>query len=241
MNTPDTPTLPIAVPAPHPDDIEYVQALVRQSLLGGLAQQRDQLGLSQTEVGERAGLSRMSVQRAEAPDADIQLSTFVALALAVRLVPQLRASQPLPGIPLDLRKDWKQLTHKVWAVLRQHDHTLPDHALDAMRDILEAAGVDQSAMPVSELVHRGLAHGRTRNALNRREAVLAQAWEQVNQPSTVLPPVVEHLVPGCSQEQATAMATAVQWLGSEVGFDFLERALDAAGFEIKAKSAARRR
>lgn len=211
----------------------YVQELVRQALLGELARQREKLGLSQSEVGERAGLSRMSVQRAEAPDADVQLSTFIALSLALRLLPQLRPSQPMPGVPVDLRTDWDALVSKVWAVLRKHDHTIPDHALDAMRDILMAASVDQTVAPTSALVHRGVAHNRTRVAHHAAEAALANAWEQVNKPNQALDPVAHHLLPGCTQEQATAMATVVQWMGSEVGFDFLKRALARAGYSVQ--------
>lgn len=36
-----------------------------------------------------------------------------------------------------------------------------------------------------------------------------------------------------SQETATAVATIVQWLGSPIGFSFLEQTLKIAGYRIE--------
>lgn len=88
-----------------------------------------------------------------------------------------------------------------------------------------------------DIVHRGLHYNRTQHDQQwrdrQREAAFAHFWETVNEHRPVgLSPVMRHLVPGHTQAQASAVATAVQWLGSEVGFDFLTRALDAAGYDL---------
>lgn len=98
----------------------------------------------------------------------------------------------------------------------------------------------------AHLVHRGYHHNRTKYDLDwddrRREAALAQSWEAINKHTEVgLSPVMQHLVPGHTQAQASAVATAIQWLGSEVGFDFLSRALDRAGYEIRPKTPSKER
>lgn len=88
-----------------------------------------------------------------------------------------------------------------------------------------------------DFVHRGAHHNRTtHNPHDRdrqREAALAKAWEAANEHRPLgLSPVMEHLLPGCTQAQASAAATVVQWLGSEVGFDFLRRTLKAVGYDV---------
>lgn len=62
---------------------------IRSLLLGRLAGERERVGLTQAELARRTGLSRMTIQRAEANGADTQLSTFVAYACAVGLTPAL--------------------------------------------------------------------------------------------------------------------------------------------------------
>ena len=164
-------------------------AVLPAGLLSELATARQALGLSQAELAQRVGVSRMTVQRAEAENADINLSTFLALAQGLGL----------------------------------HFHLAP------------APDASVEAHPP---VHRGLHHNRTRGRSQGRdqdrEAALAKAWEAANARNPVgLAPVMDSLVPGYSQAQASASATAVQWLGSMVGFDFLTRALGNAGYEIK--------
>jgi DNA-binding XRE family transcriptional regulator len=87
------------------------------------------------------------------------------------------------------------------------------------------------------LKHRGLSYFRTQHDLGsrdrQRERALAKAWEAANKYQAVgLQPILPSLIPGGTQEQATACATVVQWLGSEVGFDFLKQALRNAGYDI---------
>lgn len=88
----------------------------------------------------------------------------------------------------------------------------------------------------ANIIHRGYHFNRTQHNTDwddrKREAALAKAWQTVNEPDGGLSPVMETLVPGHTQAQASAVATAVQWMGSEVGFDFLKRALGKAGYEI---------
>lgn len=85
--------------------------------------------------------------------------------------------------------------------------------------------------------HQGLHHNRTRYDLDfadrKREAALANAWEAQNDKESGSGEILGQLVPRYTQDQATAVATAIQWLGSEVGFEFLSGALAAAGYEIK--------
>lgn len=171
-------------------------ASINRALLSQLRTRREELGLSQSALAERAGTSYKTVQRAEAVGGDPQLSTFTALCLGLGTSP-----------------------------------------------LLIGAGGSSRTDPVDETaaIHRGLAHNRTKSGLEhrdrQREAVFSKSWEAVNEHTTFgLSPVMRHLVPGYSQEQASAAATAIQWLGSEVGFDFLERALEAAGYAITEKT-----
>lgn len=170
-------------------ELKIAAAETQQALLGRLAVTRGTLGLSQAELANRVGLSRMTVQRCEAEGADTNFSTFVVLALALNLTPELLASN--------------------------------------------AAG----HVPKSEnIVHRGTAHNRTRYDLDfrdrQRERALARAWEAANRHDDGFAPILQTLVPNHSQEQATAAATVVQWLGSEVGFAFLMQALKKAGYAV---------
>lgn len=63
----------------------------RDELMTSLAERRKQMGVSQTALAEKLGLSRMSVARAERLGTDLQLSTFLGMAkglgMEVRLKP----------------------------------------------------------------------------------------------------------------------------------------------------------
>lgn len=87
------------------------------------------------------------------------------------------------------------------------------------------------------LVHRGLYHNRTRRKDGgddtKREKVLAQTWEAWNEYVDVgQSPIMQSLIPGYEQSDASAAATVIQWLGTNVGFDFLQQAMNAAGYDI---------
>ena len=59
------------------------QAYARRQLLRSLAEHRERLGLSQTQVAARMGTSQSSVARLESGEADARLSTLERLAGAV--------------------------------------------------------------------------------------------------------------------------------------------------------------
>lgn len=107
---------------------------------------------------------------------------------------------------------------------------------------LPAPDSDWASPPPCDLVHRGYAHVRTKHDLDwsdrRREAALSKSWEAANIDNTYgLSPALPAMVPNCTQDQASACATVVQWLGTDLGFDFLSRALAAAGYTIVEKPA----
>jgi transcriptional regulator with XRE-family HTH domain len=113
-----------------------------------------------------------------------------------------------------------------------------------LRMTLRGPGEDDSAPVPQDLVHRGLHHVRTQHDLTwrdrQREKALAKAWEAANRHEPVgLAAILPTLLPGCTQAQASACATVVQWLGSEVGFEFLQCALADAGYEVVDRKAKR--
>ena len=94
-----------------------------------------------------------------------------------------------------------------------------------------------------KLKHIGLSPHRLKS--NPVEAALSDAWLAENTVRTGHPnPVLAFLL--CSsgdgkiaraltQEEATAAATAIQWIGSPVGQCFLRDALETAGYTIVPK------
>lgn len=167
----------------------------RTFYMGQLAERRKAMGLSQQDLAARAGVTRMTVQRAET-ESNVSFDTFLQLAAALNLVPALTAG---PGEENALR--------------------------------------EQAYVPPQNMVHRGTQHLRTRHNLDfsdrKREKALADAWEKANEhKSTGLEPLMHTLAPGATQPMATAAATAIQWLGSDIGFDFLKKALQKAGYDV---------
>lgn len=185
---------------PTEQSAEQVKALQKNSellqavLIKELAHARKIQGLTQAQLAERMGRTRMTIQRAESDLSGVGLATFVELALALGYAPELRA---------------------------------PSQA-------------GTSAL----LRHRGVHHSRTTRELEfkdrQREASFASGWESINAYSGVgLAPILETLLPGATQEQATAAASAIQWLGTDVGFGFLCNVLAAAGYHVTAVEPAR--
>lgn len=84
--------------------------------------------------------------------------------------------------------------------------------------------------------HRGYFYNRTRHDLDmrdrQREKLLANKWERMNARSPGVEPLLTHLVPNYTEDQAKASATIIQWLGSTVGFNFLQDVLGEAGYKI---------
>lgn len=96
------------------------------------------------------------------------------------------------------------------------------------------------------LVHRGLYHNRTRRKDGgddtKREKAFTQTWEAWNAYVDVGPsPIMQSLIPGYEQSDASAAATVIQWLGTHVGFDFLQQALNAAGYDVVERPVKRNR
>ncbi|MDF8365091.1 MULTISPECIES: helix-turn-helix domain-containing protein [Achromobacter] len=96
---------------------------------------------------------------------------------------------------------------------------------------------EQYVVPAADIVHRGERFERTLRELHwrdrQREAALANDWEEANKHRpTGIAPHMAGLVENHTQAQASAVATVVQWLGSEVGFAFLNEALKKAGYEV---------
>jgi transcriptional regulator with XRE-family HTH domain len=168
----------------------HVVELIEAALLGHIARQQEALGLTNAELAQRAGVNRMTIQRAREDHTTPRVPNLIAMALAVGLTPTLIASGE--------------------EAVSQHE---------------------------ARMVHRGLHHNRTKRDPDwrdtQREKALATAWEAWNKYTEVgSSPVMRSLVPSYDQTHASAVATAVQWLGSDVGFDFLKQALGAAGYDI---------
>mgnify|MGYP001614979077 CR=1 FL=1 len=95
------------------------------------------------------------------------------------------------------------------------------------------------------LVHKGIWCDRVKleDGTGPREKAFADAWEKENARTRyflfsaacsrleMLMRDENRLIP-VSQESATAVATIVQWLGSNCGWVFLEAALHNAGYRI---------
>ncbi len=101
------------------------------------------------------------------------------------------------------------------------------------------------------LVHRGLAYTRTAQAtgpVSRRELQFAQAWQRENLRQSGLTGALDAMLRAqdesgltsrdaprpvpLDQNAATIAATAMQWLGSAQGFQYLADALEAAGYRL---------
>lgn len=94
--------------APLPATVNFDGLSSVQDLGRAVASLRRQAKLSQTALGQMAGLSRMPVYRLEA-GRDISLSSLMAILLALR---QQVALQPVPGRalrPQDLRAAFAHL------------------------------------------------------------------------------------------------------------------------------------
>lgn len=103
-------------------------------------------------------------------------------------------------------------------------------------------------MPNMTLFHRGIRYERTKiaDAMGRREKVFADAWEKYNEPRqhfafcrdmSFLEANLndgQRFIP-VAQETATAVATKMQWLGSPLGFQYLEETLREAGYALLSK------
>lgn len=91
---------------------------------------------------------------------------------------------------------------------------------------------------MTELVHKGINHSRLSTPCNfkdtQRERALAAAWQATNKPRVGqgVDPILQQLFADPTQRDAEVAATIVQWLGTKVGFLFLEDALKSVGLTI---------
>lgn len=106
-----------------------------------------------------------------------------------------------------------------------------------------------------KLIHVGRWHLRTKDDCHRGniEKIFSDAWEEAQNPPDFLNygvGVLTHLLcaspkghdlmgrpifdrDSATQEEATAAATTIQWLGSNVGFCWLCETLKKAGYEVR--------
>ena len=96
-----------------------------------------------------------------------------------------------------------------------------------------------------KLIHQSIYHERTHfeDEIGRREKAFAKTWVEENKPQRyhMFGPVCsrlemlmvknDRLIP-VSQETATAVATIVQWFGTNNGRAFLGEALKKSGYHI---------
>ena len=99
------------------------------SILEGFVRARRAAGLTQGELAEKAGLSRMAVQKAESGSTDPRLSTLQVMARALGMELML--------VPAAIRPDLEQFVQSGGRVLGQ------------------PAGVDAPASVVDTLFERG--------------------------------------------------------------------------------------
>lgn len=168
------------------DSLQERSCAMQAALLGQISAARKAQKLTQAQVSERTGRTRMTIQRAESDLAGVGLATFVEMALVLGLVPVLRAPEG----------DAQALQHKGV----RHHHVAMDGAPTGMS----------------------------------LEAAFAKGWESVNAEAQLgFAPILSTLIPSATQEQATAAATALQWLGTDVGLGFLRNVVAAAGYRLE--------
>ena len=87
------------------------------------------------------------------------------------------------------------------------------------------------------MFNQGLKHQRLHpEAGNPREIIFARRWEDEN---TGMRSVLNWLLGPHNQQvdvterERTVAATVVQWLGSPIGFNFLEEALEECGYKLE--------
>lgn len=96
-----------------------------------------------------------------------------------------------------------------------------------------------------EIIHEGKCEHRL--ASNPREAIFARKWKEQQSASKTLQwllcasPDQNTQDRELTQAEATCAATLMQWLGSPVGFMFLEETLSHAGYQLTRDTTRRRR
>ena len=77
------------------------------------------------------------------------------------------------------------------------------------------------------LTHEGF--NTSRLATNPREAAFAAAWKNLNKGVDHLttPGILVSIVPNATPSDAKVAATVIQWLGSNIGMEFLRTVADS--------------
>lgn len=107
---------------------------------------------------------------------------------------------------------------------------------------------------MSKPINRGAFHERTKSEHSKIEKALADAWEKENEPNRSIgfgygllqdlfckPDERFGYAAGgtatkvLTDDERMVAATAIQWLGSNCGWAFLQEALSSAGFKIVKK------
>lgn len=91
--------------------IQYQKIIIMSKLAMELVQARQAHGLTQAELAERAGLSRMAVQKAESGSTDPRLSTLQVMARAMGMELML--------VPTEIRADLEQFVQSGGRLLGQ--------------------------------------------------------------------------------------------------------------------------
>ena len=73
------------------------------------------------------------------------------------------------------------------------------------------------------------------NRDNPREVAFADQWDRENDRKGFGRPVLDALIEDWTNRDAEVAATLIQWLGSNVGFSFLEESLVKCGYSITYK------
>ena len=74
--------------------------------------------------------------------------------------------------------------------------------------------------------HTGLhSHRLAPEQNNPREVAFAQQWQYENDRGPSSQPLIELLIPDCTDRDARVAATVIQWLGSNVGMSFLDETI----------------
>jgi hypothetical protein len=90
--------------------------------------------------------------------------------------------------------------------------------------------------------NKGFRHKRTENPLHHKEKIFADQWEKENEENDSLQQLFvsghqlsESINLRVTKRERIVVATVIQWLGSNVGFYFLEMALNKMGYKLTLK------
>lgn len=120
-----------------------------------------------------------------------------------------RAGESEPLSRQYLREQVQKQMQPVYAALREHS-------------------AHKASLPLEGYAQERVQSDPQRNAL---EAAYARAWKDAQHPGQ--DSLLRDLVPNCTADQARAMATVVQWLGSEVGNHFVQEVLRSQGWRVQ--------